>query len=87
MGYELYYTGNQFDEFYDEKPDYWIMGFMVMRHFEKLSVFVNFENFTNVIQTNYEPLVLPPTNNPTFPDIWAPSDGFVFNAGIKINIL
>ncbi|NQU54718.1 MAG: TonB-dependent receptor [Bacteroidetes bacterium] len=86
VGYELYYTGTQFDELYEKKPDYWMMGFMVMRHFEKFAVFANFENFTNVIQTNYEPLVLPPTNNPTFPDIWAPSDGFVFNAGIKINI-
>jgi iron complex outermembrane receptor protein len=87
VGYELYYTSTQFDEFYNVKPDYWMMGFMVMRHFENLSVFINFENFTNVIQTNYEPLVLPPPNSPTFPDIWAPSDGFVFNGGIKINIL
>lgn len=87
IGYELYYTGNQFDELYLTKPDYWMMGFMVMRNFERLSVFINFENFTNVIQTKYEPLVLPPVNNPTFPDIWAPADGFVFNGGIKINIL
>ena len=63
------------------------MGFMVMRNFERLSVFINFENFTNVIQTKYEPLVLPPYNNPVFPDIWSPADGFVFNGGIKINIL
>jgi iron complex outermembrane receptor protein len=87
IGYELYYTGNQFDELYKNKPTYWMMGFMVMRNFERLSVFINFENFTNVIQTNYEPLVLPPANNPTFSDIWAPSDGFVFNGGIKISIL
>jgi len=87
VGYELYYTGSQFDEQYNTKPDYWMMGFMVMRHFKRLSVFINFENFTDVIQTNYEPLVLPPYNTPTFPDIWAPSDGFVFNGGIKINIL
>ena len=86
VGYELYYTGNQFDELYIVKPDYWIMGFMAMRHFEKFTAFANFENFTNVIQTNYGPLVLPPVNSPTFPDIWAPSDGFVFNAGIRINI-
>jgi len=87
VGYELYYTGTQFDEQYNTKPDYWMMGFMVMRHFKRLSAFINFENFTDVIQTNYEPLVLPPYNSPTFPDIWAPSDGFVFNAGIKINLL
>ena len=82
-GYELYYTGSQFDELYDRKPEFWVMGIMIMRHFKKLAVFINFENFTNVIQTNYEPLVLPPYNKPSFPDIWAPSDGFVFNGGLR----
>ncbi len=85
IGYELYYTSSQFDEMYHKKPDYWIMGFMVMRYFKKLSVFINFENFTNVIQSDFEPLVLPPTNNPDFPDIWAPTDGFIFNGGFKID--
>lgn len=86
IGYELYYTGWQYDEKYIKKPDYWMMGFMVMRHFERISVFINFENFTNTIQTNYEPLVSPPFDNPTFPDIWAPTDGFVFNCGFKWSI-
>ena len=86
-GYELYYTGTQYDEEYNLKQSYWIMGIMAMRHFQKFSVFINFENFTNVIQSNFEPLVLPPYNNPSFPDIWAPSDGFVFNGGIRINLL
>lgn len=86
-GYEVYYTGKQFDNLYNSKTDFWTMGIMLMRHFERLSVFVNFENFTNVIQSDYESLVLPPTNNPTFPDIWSPTDGFVFNGGIKFKIL
>lgn len=86
-GYELYYTGRQFDNLYDKKPDYWMMGIMVMRMFERFSVFANFENFSNTLQSNYEPLVIPPTDNPTFTDIWAPTDGFVFNAGIKLKIL
>jgi outer membrane receptor for ferrienterochelin and colicins len=85
-GYELYYTGSQFDELYDQKPEFWVMGIMIMRHFKKLAVFINFENFTNAIQTKYEPLVLPPYNSPSFPDIWAPSDGFVFNGGLRWRI-
>lgn len=87
VGYELYYTGWQYDEAYDRKPDYWIMGLMIMRHFKSISFFLNFENFTDTKQTKYEPLVLPPYNNPTFLDIWAPTDGFVINGGVKINIL
>ena len=82
-GYELYYTGNQFNELYYRKSDYFVMGFMVMRKFEKLSIFVNFENFTNTLQSDYEPLVLPPYDEPVFPDIWAPTNGFVFNTGLK----
>jgi iron complex outermembrane receptor protein len=38
------------------------------------------------MQSDFEPSVLPPTNNPTFPDIWAPADGFVFNGGIKLRL-
>lgn len=87
IGYELYYTGSQFDESYDSKSDYWMMGFMVMKYFEKLALFINFENFTNVIQSDFEPLVLPPYTHPNFPDIWSPTDGFVFNGGFKLTIL
>ncbi|MBS2101236.1 TonB-dependent receptor [Carboxylicivirga linearis] len=85
-GYELYYTGHQYDNAYNKKSDYWMMGVMLMRMFEKFSVFINFENFTNTHQAQFEPLVLPPTNNPTFTDIWAPTDGFVFNGGIKFSL-
>ncbi|MFC2123502.1 TonB-dependent receptor plug domain-containing protein [Bacteroidota bacterium] len=87
VGYELYYTGSQFDKYYDRKPDYWIMGFMVMKQFERISIFINFENFTNTLQSDYEPLVHPPYDNPTFPEIWAPSDGFIFNGGLKLDII
>lgn len=87
VGYELYYTGEQFDEGYDLKPDYWVMGFMVMREAGKFSIYANFENFNNTIQSDFEPLVLPPYENPAFPDFWAPVEGFIFNAGVKYNIL
>jgi outer membrane receptor for ferrienterochelin and colicins len=87
VGYELYFTGNQYDEKYDLKPDYWVMGFMAMRKAGKFSFYINFEDFNNTIQSDFEPLVLPPFENPTFPDIWAPVEGFVFNAGIKYQIL
>jgi iron complex outermembrane receptor protein len=87
VGYETYYTGSQYDEYYDLKQGFLTMGVMVMRYFKRYSVFANFENFTNVMQTNFEPLVSPPLNTPTFNSIWAPIDGFVFNAGIKVKIL
>jgi iron complex outermembrane receptor protein len=85
-GYEVYYTGSQLDESYVLKPEYWTMGIMLMRYFKRVSVFINFENFTDVIQSDFEPLVLPPVNSPTFSNIWAPTDGFVFNGGFKLRI-
>ena len=86
VGYEAYYTGSQFDNDFDLKPDYWMMGVMVMKHFEKVSLFVNFENFTNTIQTNFEPLVNEPYSNPTFNDIWTSTAGFVVNGGVKVKL-
>jgi outer membrane receptor for ferrienterochelin and colicins len=85
-GYELYYTGQQFDNSFDKKSDYWTMGFMVMKHFEHITIYANFENFSNTIQSDFEPLVNAPISNPTFNDIWAPTAGFVFNGGVRINL-
>lgn len=87
VGYELYFTGSQYDNNYDKKPSYWVMGFMLMRMFKNLSIYVNFENFTNTIQSDFEPLVIPSASYPDFRDIWAPVEGFVGNAGLKYRIL
>jgi iron complex outermembrane receptor protein len=61
-------------------------GFLVMHHFNKITAFINFENFTIVIQSNNEPWVYPPVNIPAFLDIWAPTGGFIFNGGLKLKI-
>jgi iron complex outermembrane receptor protein len=45
---------------------------------------VNFENFTDRRQSRFSPLVLPPHENPIFPEIYAPTDGFIFSVGIII---
>jgi iron complex outermembrane receptor protein len=51
----------------------------------RVSLFANVENLLNVRQTKYDPLVLPrraPSGTWTV-DGWAPTDGIVFNAGVK----
>jgi iron complex outermembrane receptor protein len=85
IGYEIYYTGNQWRTDYTKTPGYWIMGAMAMRTFRKINVFINFENFTNTRQSDYEALYNPPVSNPEFKDIWAPIDGFVANGGVKVD--
>ncbi len=84
IGYETYYTGKQLLSNSTETTDYITMGLLVMRSFEWGSAFMNFENFTDRRQSRFSPLVLPPHDNPTFPEIYAPTDGFIFSVGIVL---
>lgn len=84
IGYETYYTGKQFLSNGTETTDFVTMGLLVMRNFKLGSVFVNFENFTDRRQSRFSPLVLPPHDNPEFPEIYAPTDGFIFSVGVII---
>ena len=86
IGYEVYYTGEQVLSNNRTTRDFWMMGFMVMREFERLSLFINFENFTDARQSRYQDMVLPPHSDPTFTEIWAPTDGFVANGGFIIRL-
>ena len=84
IGYETFYTGTQFLSDGTETTDFVTMGLLLMRNFKLGSVFVNFENFTDVRQSRFSPLVLPPHENPVFPEIYAPTDGFIFSVGLII---
>ena len=84
IGYETFYTGKQFFSNGTETTDFVTMGLLLMRNFKFGSAFVNFENFTDRRQSRFSPLVLPPHDNPEFPEIYAPTDGFIFSVGIII---
>jgi iron complex outermembrane receptor protein len=84
IGYETFYKGKQFLSNGTETTDFVTMGLLAMRNFKFGSVFVNFENFTDRRQSRFSPLVLPPHENPEFPEIYAPTDGFIFSVGIII---
>jgi iron complex outermembrane receptor protein len=81
VGFETYYTGQQFLSDYNKTRDYWIIGLMALRELKHFSLFLNFENFIDTRQSRYQEIVQPPINNPTFAEIWAPTDGFVVNGG------
>jgi len=84
IGYETFYTGKQFLSNGTETTDFVTMGLLLMRNFKFVSAFINFENFTDRRQSRFSPLVLPPHENPKFPEIYAPTDGFIFSVGIII---
>lgn len=81
IGYESYYTGSQFRNDRTTTSDYWTMGFMVLRKFEKLSLYINFENFTDTRQHKLENFSVNSHFKPDFPELWAPTDGYIMNAG------
>ncbi len=82
IGFETYYTGTQLLSSGIKTTDYITMGLLGIRNFNWGSLFVNFENFTDRRQSRFSPLVLPPHDNPTFPEIYAPTDGFIFSLGV-----
>ncbi|MGZ5190114.1 MAG: TonB-dependent receptor, partial [Flavisolibacter sp.] len=67
------------------KP-YWIAGFMLEKLWKKFSLFINFENFTDTRQTEFDTIYSGTIDNPVFRDIYAPVEGFVVNGGIKIRL-
>jgi len=84
LGLEGYLTGDQYLNNGTRTPSFWEFGFMAQKTFGRLSVFVNFENFTDQRQSKYKTVVSPPHNDPSFDDIWNHTEGFVVNGGVKI---
>lgn len=86
IGVDYEYKSGQLLSSGRRTPEYWTFGAVVERTIQNFVLFGNIENFTNVRQTNYESLVSGPFNTPQFTEVWAPLDGLVFNAGIKIRL-
>ena len=80
-----YYSKQKLSDGKEGKP-YTMFGLMVEKIWEHFSVFANFENFTDRRQTRFDTINNGTVTNPEFRDIYAPLEGFVFNAGIKIRL-
>lgn len=86
IGLEAYYFSSQKLNNGTFSKDYFITGFMAEKIWEKFSLYINFENFLDTRQTRFESIYTGTISNPVFNDIYAPLDGFVINAGIKIKL-
>lgn len=86
LGLEAYYFAPQSLSDGSIGRDYWIMGFMAEKLWEKFSVYINFENFLDARQTRFDMIYTGSLNQPQFRDIYAPLDGFVINGGIKLRL-
>ncbi|HEU5146403.1 MAG TPA: TonB-dependent receptor, partial [Chryseosolibacter sp.] len=86
IGLEAYYFGRQRLNDNAFGQDYWIMGFMVEKLWDRFSLFINFENFLDARQTRFDTIYTGSVTSPVFRDIYAPVDGFVINGGVKLHL-
>jgi outer membrane receptor for ferrienterochelin and colicins len=86
IGAEAYYFSPQRLNDGTTGKSYWTMGIMGEKIWERFSLFINFENFTNIRQTKFGPIYTGSVTSPVFKDIYAPLDGFVVNGGIKLRL-
>lgn len=86
IGAEAYYFSKQQLNDGSVGKSYWTTGLMAEKIWERFSVFINFENFTDTRQTKFDTIYTGSMTNPVFRDIYAPVDGFVVNGGIKLRL-
>lgn len=86
IGAEAYYFSAQ--RLSDGKlgKAYWTFGLMGEKSWQRLSLFINFENITDTRQTKFDTIFTGSITQPVFRDIYAPVDGFVVNGGLKIRM-
>ncbi len=86
IGLEAYYFSPQSLNDGTTGKEYWIWGLMIEKIWERISLYINFENFFDARQTRFDTIYTGTITNPVFRDIYAPVDGFVTNGGIKVNL-
>lgn len=86
IGAEAYYHSSQLLSDGSKGRSYWTTGFLAEKIWKGISLFINFENFTDTRQTKFGPIYTGSITDPIFKDIYAPVDGFVMNGGIKVRL-
>lgn len=86
-GIEGFYNSSQLLNDGTTGQGFWTFGLLVQKMWKHFDVFINAENLTNQKQTNWGAIYSGTITNPIFHDIYAPLDGIVVNAGIKIKLL
>ena len=86
IGWDYEYKSGQLLTSGLRSPSLFTTGIVVERTIDNFVIFLNAENFTDTRQTRYQSLRSGPSNTPQFTDVWAPLDGFFFNAGLKLKL-
>jgi outer membrane receptor for ferrienterochelin and colicins len=91
VGLELYYTGGQSlddNPYRQTSKPYLVVGLMAERRVGRARIFVNAENLGDARQTRWQPLLLPvrSVEGRWTTDAWAPLEGRVINAGVRLDL-
>ncbi len=91
VGVEVFYTGPQALEenpYRTVAPSYTTIGLLASQRVGSAILYVNLENLTNVRQTRSDPLLrpLPGEGGRLTVGEWAPLDGRMLNAGVRIRL-
>lgn len=62
-------------------------GLLVQKMWKHLDIFINAENLTDQRQSKWGSIYTGSLTNPDFKEIYAPLDGVVVNAGIRVKLL
>ena len=84
IGLEASYTGKQYLDNGTSTTPYTLAALMLRYNIGKASFVLNCENLFDQRQNKNGSLVIPPFNNPSFPEIWAPLDGRVINLSMHL---
>ena len=86
LGLEGYYTDHQQLDGGAQTPSWWEFGFFAEKTFGVVSLYINFENFTDTRQNRFENVVTPPHQTPGFAQVYTHTEGFIINGGIKLKL-
>ena len=86
LALEGYYVSSMFRDLDTKTRAYFTVGLIAQKHFKHLSIIANCENLTDVRQTRFENIIIPPTGEPGFRQIYAPLEGRVFNIALRFRI-
>ncbi len=84
IGWDYDYKSGQFLNNGHITESLFTTGVIVERTIENFVIFLNAENFTDVRQSNSGDVLS--NGSPQFTEVWAPLDGYFFNAGLKIKL-
>ncbi|MDP9047950.1 MAG: TonB-dependent receptor, partial [Bacteroidota bacterium] len=87
FGAESFYTGQQLLSDGTTGKGYITFGLLVQKMWKHLDIFVNAEDLTDRRQSRWGSIYTGTVTNPVFKDVYAPLDGIVVNAGIRIKLL